>query len=258
MDIQRTITVILPHNPDLKATLDAFQCVQQTLSPVCYNDGTPLNALALHRAMYDQVKGTLNSQLTCTAIRLVAGAYVSAKKNKKPAQRPFQFRNKAALFLIGKRGRDAAFRADGTLSIWTVAGRKRISYTVPDHFKPLLEAAKEINSMTVIERNGKLIGRVSITLDVPEPAGIHPVGIDRGETNIMVAVCADDEITFVSGLRYKVANRRTTRSVSDCRRNWLPVRQRARIRAVSDVLSNGLAASTTIAPARSFKPQPKS
>ena len=53
------------------------------------------------------------------------------KSNGKPAQRPFRFQRPRALFLVGKRGRDADFRQDGTLSIWTLAGRKHITYTVP-------------------------------------------------------------------------------------------------------------------------------
>src|SRR5262249_38926989 len=129
MDVQRTITILIADDPDLRATLAGFQGIQQRISQACYNDGKPLPALSLHRAVYEDVKGTLSSQLTCTAIRLVAGAYASAKANKKPAQHPFDFRRPTALFLVGERGRDARFLTDGTLSIWTVAGRKRIPYT---------------------------------------------------------------------------------------------------------------------------------
>ncbi|MDP9310784.1 MAG: transposase [Chloroflexota bacterium] len=209
MEVQRTITIVLPDDADLRATLTVFQQVQQQLSPICYNAGNPLSALDLQRRAYHDLKGTLNSQMTITAIRLVAGAYASAKRNRRPAQRPFRFGRKAALFLIGSRGRDADFRADGTLSIWTVAGRKRIGYTVPTHFQSVMQQAKELDSMTVIERNGRLIGRVAVTLEVPDPAAIHPVGVDRGETNVLVAVCADDDQQFVSGLAYKVKNRKT-------------------------------------------------
>ena len=72
-----------------------------------------------------------------------------------------------------------------------------------------MQQAKQLDSMTVIERHGRLIGRVAVTLDVPDPAGIHPVGVDRGETNILVAVCADGNQQFVSGRAYKVKNRQT-------------------------------------------------
>jgi len=208
MDITRTITILLPDDADLRATLTAFQQVQQQLSPMCYHDGVPLGALALHRACYRAVAGVLNSQMTCSAIRLTAGAYASATSNGKPAQRPFQFKRARALFLVGKRGRDADFRKDGTLSLWTVAGRKHITYAVPKAFKSTLAHAKEIDSLTVIERNGRLLGRLTLTLNAPDPYGILPVGIDLNETNALVAIDPDGNVLFVSGREVKVKNKR--------------------------------------------------
>jgi IS605 OrfB family transposase len=209
MDIKRSITILLPDDADLRATVVAFQRVQQELTEPCYHDGHPRSALALHHAMYAHVVGTLSSQLTCSAIRLTAGAYASARSNGRPAEKPFAFRHARALFLVGKRGRDADFRADGTLSIWTVAGRKRISYRVPEAFKAMLASAKEIDSLTVIERNGRLLGRVTLTLEAPEPKGVVPVGVDVNETNALVAVGLDGETLVVSGRAVKVANKRT-------------------------------------------------
>jgi IS605 OrfB family transposase len=209
MDIKRSVTILLPNDADLRATVAAFHHVQQDLSESCFNEGRPLNALALHRAMYRRVVGPLNSQMTCSAIRLTAGAYASAKRNRHEIARPFAFRHSRALFLVGKRGRDADFRADGTLSIWTVAGRKRIHYIVPGAFTATMAAAKEIDSLTVIERNGRLLGRVTVTLEAPEPQGVHPVGVDLNETNALVAVDPDGAILFVSGRAVKVANKRT-------------------------------------------------
>ena len=220
MNVQRTLTVILLDDADVRATLHAVNAVKQALSPVCFNDGTPLGALPLHQAAYEAVKGTVSSQLTISAIRVVAAAYASAKRNKKPAKRPFRFGRPSALFLIGERGRDADFRSDGTVSIWTVAGRKRITYTVPDYFKAMFAAAVEFDSLTLIERTGVLLGRVTVTLAMPDPKGVHPVGVDRGETNILVAVDADDNETFVSGLAYKVANRRQHKVRSRLQRKY--------------------------------------
>jgi len=168
--------------------------------------------LALQRLSYHAVKGTLNAQMTISAIRLVAGAYQSAKSNKKPATRPFLFKKVRALFLVGSRGRDADFRKDGTLSIWTVGGRKHLTYSIPDDFQTTFEQAKEIDSLTVILRDGKLIGRVALTLEVPEPMGILPVGIDLNETNALVAVDPDGNTLFVSGKAVKVKNRRTAKT----------------------------------------------
>src|SRR5690348_17599557 len=121
MDIKRSVTILLPDDDDLRETVAAFQHVQQELAEPCYNDGQPLSAIALHHALYARVAGTLNSQMTCSAIRLTAGAYVSARNNGRPAQRPFRFRQARALFLVGQRGRDADFRSDGMLSLWTIA-----------------------------------------------------------------------------------------------------------------------------------------
>ncbi len=214
MHIQRTITLVIEADPDLEATLEAFREVQHNLSEPCYHDGNPLGALALQRAYYHTVKGTLNAQMTISAIRLVAGAYHAAKSNKKPATRPFLFKKARALFLIGVRGRDADFRSDGTLSIWTVGGRKHLTYSIPEDFKAPFEQAKELDSLTVIKRDGKLIGRLTLTLDVPDPQGILPVGIDLGETNALVAVDPDGRTLFVSGKSVKVKNRRTAKTRS--------------------------------------------
>jgi IS605 OrfB family transposase len=212
MDIKRSVTILLPDDNDLRETVIAFQQVQQALTESCYNHGQPLSAIALHHAMYAQVVGTLNSQMTCSAIRLTAGAYASAKANRHPMEKPFIFRQARSLFLVGARGRDADFRTDGTLSIWTVAGRKRISYTVPKAFRATLAAAREIDSLTVIERNGRLLGRVTVTLVAPEPMGIHPVGVDLNETNALVAVDPDGNTLFVSGKAIKVANKRNCKT----------------------------------------------
>jgi IS605 OrfB family transposase len=212
MQIQRTISIVMAEDPDLRATLAAFQCLKQRLSASCYNDGQPLPALALHRAMYSSVKGVLSSQLTCTAIRLVAGAYAGAKANRRPATKPFGFHRASALFLVGKRGRDARFCGDGTLSMWTTAGRKRIAYTVPEAFRDKLAQAVEVDSINVVERGGRLLGRVALTLNVPTPQGILPVGVDLNETNAIVAVDADGREFFYSGHDHKVRTRRTQKT----------------------------------------------
>lgn len=214
MKIKRTVTILLPKDTDLLETVKTFQQVQQALSQLCYNGGKPLGAIALQHKCYDTVKGNLSAQMTISAIRLVAAAYKSAKSNQKAATQPFDFRRAKALFLVGQRGRDADFRADGTLSIWTVGGRKRLNYKVPEAFQCILSKAVEIDSLTVIEHNSKLIGRVTITLEAPEPRGIHPVGIDLNETNTLVAVDADDRELFISGRATKIRNDRTHKTRS--------------------------------------------
>src|SRR6266516_4121990 len=101
MHIQRTITLVIEADPDLEATLEAFREVQHNLSEPCYHDGNPLGALALQRAYYHTVKGTLKAQMTIYAIRLVVGVDHAAKSNLKPATRPLLFIKARALFNIG-------------------------------------------------------------------------------------------------------------------------------------------------------------
>src|SRR2546423_10123788 len=83
MDVQRAVTIILPDDPDLRATVQAFQSIQQEASPLCFNDGEPLRAVPLQHACYHALKGQVLAQMTITALRLVAGAYASAQRARK-------------------------------------------------------------------------------------------------------------------------------------------------------------------------------
>src|SRR5256714_10005929 len=237
MDVQRAVTIILPDDPDLRATVQAFQSIQQEAAPLCCSDGEPLRAVPLQHACCHALEGQVLAQMTITALRLVAGAYASARRARKRkiaaeqrrneclagAGKPYrervikplaicQFKRPIAMFLVGPRGRDAQFRPDGTLSIWTVAGRKCLTYIVPTGRRALFEAAKEIDSITVIERSGHLYGRVALTLEVPEPKGIHPVGSDLNEPNALVAVEADGREFFFTGKEAKVKNKRPSQT----------------------------------------------
>ncbi|MDD2472778.1 MULTISPECIES: RNA-guided endonuclease InsQ/TnpB family protein [unclassified Methanoculleus] len=214
MLVQKTVQMVIEPDRDLRETLDAFTEVCNRISPTAYNSGTPLNALRLHRAVYATTKGAVSSQLTCTAIRLTAGAYVAARKHGHPIHRPFHWKTPHALFLIGKRGRDASFRKDGTLSIWTVAGRKHLSYSVPEVFRETLASAVETDSVVVTVRGDRLIGHVAVTLEVPDMPGVVPVGVDLNETNAVVAVDADGRTLFITGLHRKVLNIRTRKTTS--------------------------------------------
>lgn len=213
MNVRRTAQIVIEPDDDLKATLKKFTQLANEISPVGWNNGKPLKALALHKAVYYSIKGKLSSQLTCSAIRLTSGAYSAAKSNGHKSKKPIKFKKPFALFLIGERGRDADFRKDRTLSIWTIAGRKRLTYDVPDYFKSMFEQAKRIDSITVKVRNGKLIGYVALTIDIPETQGILPIGIDLNETNALVAVDTDDKFLFISGLERRIRNKRNRKTV---------------------------------------------
>jgi IS605 OrfB family transposase len=184
MLIQRSIPIILEKSEDLLKTVEEFNRYQKSISEACFNSGVTRSALALHKEVYKSQPSSLCAQMKCSAIRLVASAYVSAKSSKKPAKRPFVFRKKRTLFLIGNRGRDASFSKDGKMSIWTVGGRKKLGFRIPEAFQKDFSDAKIIDSVN-IGADGK--GSLCITLEVAAPKGIIPVGIDVGIRNILVA-----------------------------------------------------------------------
>lgn len=192
MLIQRSIPITLEKSCDLLKTIEEFNQYQKEISHSCFNEGCPKNALSLHKSVYHTIESSLTSQLKCTAIRLVAGAYASAKSNKRPAKRAFIFRKKKALWLIGKRGRDASFSKCGKISISTINGRKKIGFKIPEAFQNNFYKAVTIDSLN-IGLDGK--GFLCITFEVQEPKGVIPVGIDLGIRNALVASTKND--TFV-------------------------------------------------------------
>ena len=186
--------------------------VLQRLSPICFNGGKPLPKRQLHKSAYRECKGVVCSQMTCSAISRVAGAYACAKSNKRRITKPFNFQSECLDFLIGKVGRDANFVLSGKLSLWTVDGRKRYSFRVPDKFKDIFESCIEKDSLTIFKRNGKLRASLCVTIEVPDEQGVLPVGIDLNETNAIVAVDSDSRTFFESGKAYKVRNKRSRKT----------------------------------------------
>ena len=218
MFAQRTLQIVIEPDESLIKTLDSFTQICNSISKTAWNSGKPLKALDLHRRVYDNIKGTVSSQLTCTSIRLTAGAYASAKKNGHDLDHPFNWHRPFALFLVGKRGRDASFMRDGLLSISTIDGRKHIKYTVPYAFREEFCNATEIDSIIVKNLGDKIIGYVAYTIEFPDVEGIHPVGIDLNETNAIVAVDADGNELFISGLDRKIKNKRTSKTIKRLQR----------------------------------------
>ncbi len=203
---KRTVEIVIEHDADLKATLSAFQKVCNLLSPIGWNNGKPKSRRALHDAAYHKVKGIIKAQMTQTAIRFVSGCY--SKKKRRKLSQPVRFKRPFTLFLVGERGRDARFCRDGTLSIWTVSGRKRLAYYAPPYSRTLLCSALRIDSITVRERKGKLVGFVTITLPKPEPKGSCFVGVDLNVSNPLVAVSEKGKVFFQSGVFFNWWKRR--------------------------------------------------
>ena len=240
MEVQRTYDIVFEDDADLRATLATFGAAKRACSASCFHDGETLNQLKLHKVVYQRVRDMgLSAQMSCNVIRSVSGAYSSAKSNKRPAKAPFGFHRDHALFLVGKRGRDASFRKDGRISISTVAGRKKLAFREASGHAGFLGEAKLVSSINVVSLEGQLIGHVCVTLEVPEPKGVHPVGVDLNETNALVAVNADDEVCFLSGREDERPLTAREKRALGCNASSPPARHRAVTHAVCAAPSNG-------------------
>jgi putative transposase len=209
MRIQRTIPILIECNADVLGTVQEFNKFQKTISSICFNNGVSLKALDLHKAVYHKISSLLSAQMKCSAIRLVAAAYASAKSEHRPATRPFVFRKKTALFLIESRGRDASFVKE-KLSISTIAGRKKLGFRIPAHFQPDFDAAVSYDAIRI---TGDGRATLCVTLEVPEPVGSIPVGVDVGIRNIFVASTAKKTL-IISGSMLNQRNRRDRKTKS--------------------------------------------
>lgn len=203
MQIKRTIPIIIEEIQEIKELVSEFTRYKQVISPIAFNDGKILSAVELHNTVYHHIDNKLNAQMRCSAIRSVIAAYTSAKSNKRPAGKPFIFKRKSALFLFNK---DFSFtRNKELLSITSSKGRIKIPYRIPEYAQKDFQEAVAYNSITA-NSEGKL--KLCITLEVPEPSGKIPVGIDLGATNALVASTENDTL-FISGKEQKVLNQKT-------------------------------------------------
>ena len=129
--MQRVIPIKLNDDADLRATVESFRLIQQRVSEIAVEDLSITSAIELHRAAYPRVKGTLKSQLTCTAIRTVASDYSRLRRRRKRVCSPVHYSKPRALFLIGKSKRDACPPRRESIRVWTLSSRKDIPYTIP-------------------------------------------------------------------------------------------------------------------------------
>jgi len=201
MDVRRTIPLSIPLDQDLIGLAKEFTRFCSDISSIAFNNGKPLHSVPLHQLVYRQIKTSLLSQMKCSAIRKVAGAYGSAKSNKHKVTKPFVFKKNVATLLFG---REFSFKKDGTISISTLSGRKRFAFSVPNYAINDFKNAKSYDSLTVLG-NGKV--SLCITLSVPDPVGLIPTGIDLGMKNALVASTITDTL-FISGSKLQIKNRR--------------------------------------------------
>jgi IS605 OrfB family transposase len=78
--------------------------------------------------------------------------------------------------------------------------------------------ALSFDSLTVKERNGQLIGYLCVTLPKPAVKGSVLVGVDRNETNLLVAVKETGEVFFESGLKLRIWRKKHRKKVARLQR----------------------------------------
>lgn len=186
--MQRVIPIKLNDDADLRATVESFRLVQQAVSKLAYEGGRPRSAVELHRLTYHRVKGQLKSQLTCTAIRLVASEYARLRRRRKRVYGPIHFSKPRALFLIGKSKRDANPPRRETIRVWTVNGRKDIAYRLPERFKDLFARVASFDALAVSIKKGRLVATLAVTMKPVEVKGTLPAGVSVGHKNEVAVV----------------------------------------------------------------------
>lgn len=190
--VRKIIPLKIEDDADLRATVESFRLIQQQVSDVSFAHGSKSSAVELHQLSYAQVKGQLKSQLTCTAIRLVAADYASARRRHRRISSPIQFNNPRALFLIGKAKRDASAPKKGEIKVWTIAGRKSIRCSVPTKFEASLKNVQTYDTLAVSIKRGRLTATLSVTMKAIVPTGSKPVGVALSVSNEMAVVAAND------------------------------------------------------------------
>lgn len=186
--MQRVIPLRVDQDADLRATVESFRLIQEQVSRIAFDHGKKISAVELHRLAYNSVKGTLKSQLTCTAIRTVASEYSRARRTRKRIVGPIHFSKPRALFLIGKSKRDACSPRRDTIRVWTLKGRKNIEYTIPEQFHETLKQVKTFDALAVSIKKGRLVATLSVTLKPVERKGTLPVGVALGAKNEVAVV----------------------------------------------------------------------
>jgi IS605 OrfB family transposase len=194
--VKRTIPILLPKDADLLATMRLFKDIANEVSKIAFGARNQLKKkFDLRRHCYPILRErypNVNGRVLEYIIKVVAGCY--SKKKRKTLKEPVVFKKDFVLF--DKR----LFKFnEQTLTIWTVTGRKEFPFTfVPvKRFQEWWERKTDVDSITLKERNGKIVAHVCLTIPMSTHATAkYFVGIDRGAECPLVAVRNDGKIFF--------------------------------------------------------------
>lgn len=189
------------------------------------------NQFSLHHIVYRDVRDKfgIGSEITVRCIAKVADAYKLDKKVKRI------FRKHGA---IPFDKRMLTWRTEKSfITIWTINGRKKISYVCGDRQRKLLE--NQQGESDLIFRDGKFHLAATCNVEEPDPQDVDDfIGVDMGVVNI--AVDSDGKIfsgTNVNRLRKRHRNLRSKLQKKGTRaaKRLLKRRRRKETRFASDV-----------------------
>jgi len=159
------------------------------------------NPLRLHDELYTKVrkKFKLKSQMTQSCFRQVSASYRSAKKNRYKWDKPLSFKKEAVVL---NYPRDFKFNSDDSLSLNTLAGRKKVRFVCGQHQRNYLDNGWTRRSGRLVKRRDGWYFHVVVTkeFEVAEMDDRETViGADLGINNIAVASTSTDKIRFFKG-----------------------------------------------------------
>lgn len=164
------VTIMLPYDLDLRATVAAFRDVCQAASLAIWNDGDILPPGEAMRALYHPLKGRVSAALTQNAIRLAAFNYDTARR-KGGLDGPIHIPANRAWYTVVQEDRGVAFKPDNIVSLWTIAGRKHLPYQELDGHIPSPGDRLEVRRLEVVDDGTRLLGEARLAL--PRPPDGH-------------------------------------------------------------------------------------
>ena len=203
----------------LRQTQVAYRDALNAVSEYAFAHGKTSHALALHRALYAEVRARyhLPSQLACSAIRQVAASYKGlwtrlkknqehrrlklTKKRFKGLDQPPKYSASTVQYTYG---RDYDFQGEGQVSMRTLAGRIVLPYQGYDKHVALIRQGANIGDAKLWYDASKkqLYLLVSFEIAVAEPTCeqlTEVVGVDVGIRYLAVTSTTTGKATFYPG-----------------------------------------------------------
>ena len=161
-------------------------------------DHHELSQKKINSALYSTIRETtgLGAQMSQSVIKTVIGTYKTIhRNNKKWSVYPKYKKHRVDLV----RGRDYSLSKDGRLSIGTIDGRIKVSYT-DDPSLPLHDHA--LGTASLVHKHGKWIMHIPVTINIDEPSDSdigNVMGIDVGLRFLATSYDSSEKTRFYPG-----------------------------------------------------------